>query len=335
MSTQLSDTGDGRLGEEAAAWVVRLAGDEVAEADALAFIAWLDGSPAEAPDRHRQAFDRAQAVWFAADGLSALRPALKTRSHGFRPARQPALARFAWAAVAASCATLALSWLLRSRPPVERPQLATSVSYVTLPGERRRLSLADGSHLDMDGATTLSLNIDGGARRAVLGRGEVSFDVKHDAAHPFTVDLGSAEVRVLGTAFDIVREPDTLTVQVARGAVSLTGDAATIRLTAGQGAQFAPGGAHHFIAVPAVDVGAWRYGMRLYRDQPLPEVVSDLNRGFAQPLRLADAGVRRLRFTGVLALGPRETVVRRLTALLPLDARLQTNGVIMLGSRRP
>ena len=67
MSGEEEGAGASSLEQDAAAWVVRLSGDDVGEIQWLAFVAWLDDAPADRPDLCRQAFDRAQAVWLSLD----------------------------------------------------------------------------------------------------------------------------------------------------------------------------------------------------------------------------------------------------------------------------
>ena len=322
---------------QAAGWVVRLSGAEVGEADWLAFIAWLDAAPQDRPDLHREAFDRAQAVWLSLDQLSdAPRRAAprRLRRVSTQHRRRRTLAWAAAAAVAASVAGLGL-WTA-ARIPVRGPARASAVlAYATAAGQARTLHLADGSRIDMDGATALTVEMGGVDRRVSLDHGEARFDVVHDPARPFQVDLGVARVRVLGTAFDVVREDGSTEVSVARGAVSLQTAAQSVRLPAGRIARLDARGGIELGQVSPADVGAWRDGRRLYRDRPLSEVVADLNRQYPQPIRLADGQVQRLRFTGVLALGPRAQTVRRLTLLLPLQAQAGPDGEIVLSSREP
>ena len=330
-----ADAGDGA--QAAADWVVRLSGEACGEADWLAFTAWLDSAPADRPDLHREAFDRAQAVWLAADQLAGVGAAGARRPPRRTPARtlrQVRALRSAAAAVAA-CLVAGGAWLV-ARPPAERggdtPRLAT---FATSPGQTRALRLPDGSRITLDGASALTVEAFEPQGRAVaLQRGEAMFDVVHDAARPFRVDLGPASVQVLGTAFDVVREAEATRVSVSRGAVRFAFANADVRVGMGRSAELA-GGRLAVRPVAPGEVGGWREGRRLYRDRPLAEVVSDLNRGFAHPVEIGDAAARRMRFTGVLVLGPRETMVRRLATLLPLQARPGADGVVVLSTRGP
>ena len=168
-----------------------------------------------------------------------------------------------------------------------------------------------------------------------LAHGEARFDVVHDPARPFEVDLGSAEVRVLGTAFDIVREGAATQVAVSRGAVSFQAGEQSVTLPAGRAARLDARGDIALAQVSPADVGAWRAGRRVYWDRPVSEVLADLNRRYPQPIRLAGLQARRMRFTGVLVLGTRDQMVDRLTALLPLEAKAGQGGEIVLSARRP
>ena len=187
----------------------------------------------------------------------------------------------------------------------------------------------------MDGATALTVDLHGADRQVSLAHGEARFDVAHDPARPFEVDLGRAQVRVLGTAFDIVRENASTRVAVSRGAVSFQAGDQSVTLPAGRAARLGARGDIELARVSLTDVGAWRAGRRVYWDQPVSEVLADLNREYPQPVRLAGLQAQRMRFTGVLVLGTRDQMVGRLTALLPLHAKAGQGGEIVLSARRP
>lgn len=310
--------------------MVRLAREDAGEADWLAFAAWLDATPPDRPGLHRQAFDRAQHVWLQADALRTSREVAKPSGIPGRP--RSSARSFGWGLAAAFglAAVLLAMWLRPPRPHTSVAPVQMAV-YATAPGERRLVALADGTRVELDGATTLAAGV---AQRSVtLVGGEAAFDVVHDPARPFTVALGASRVRVLGTAFDVRRDPGLTEVSVARGLVALDTPGRSVRLPAGRGATLSEGALHvHDIA--RADVGAWRGGRRIYWDEPLDTVVADLNRAYPRPLRIGDAVARRLRFTGVLALGTREETVQRLTMLLPLQATREPDGAIVLGSSR-
>jgi transmembrane sensor len=330
--TARADTSTSERRDQAGDWVVRLSAEDVGEVDWLGFKAWLDGEGdlAEAEAR-RAAFDWAQSLWFELDALAPAAPLahevrmqMRAQSRWVRPAIAAALAAAAFALW-----VLVPAWL--HRPARPSPPSARAI-YATGVGERRSVRLADGSRLDLDGGSRLSVVYTPAERRVRLEQGEVAFDVIHAPGRPFVVDAGVGQVRVLGTAFDVVRSAGRVRVAVSRGIVSFTVAGRSVRLPRGRSAAYEGGGGLQLAAVDPSVVAAWKDGRRVYRDQPLEAVAADLNRQFATPIRFGDARVARLRFTGVLTVDDERRTVGRLTALLPVRVR-RVDGAVVRGSR--
>lgn len=303
--------------DDAAAWVVRLQSDDLLPHEGLAFDAWLAGSPA-----HAAAYDAALEAWFAVDRHApAIRQALAL------PARKPTIVRRAlFGAGLAAAAVIAMVIL--------SPGLTqTSVqSFSTGKGEQRTVRLADGSRIDLNASTRLSVRMARDERRATLDTGEAVFDVASDATRPFYVDAGERMVRVVGTQFDVRRRAGILSVTVARGAVEVRPtrpDAGpTFRLHPGQRLDHQDGAAVALVsAVTPQEVFAWRSGRLIYRDRPLSEVVADLNEHFSRPVTLQDGGLGALKVSGVLMLDDQDAVIRRLALSVPITAVASDTGV--------
>lgn len=98
----------------------------------------------------------------------------------------------------------------------ERPQIA---HYETRRGQRMEVRLADGSRLQLDGATSIDVSLGQHQRHAALQRGEAWFDIAHEPDRPFTVVAGGSVTQVLGTAFDIDLAHREVRLAVYRGAV--------------------------------------------------------------------------------------------------------------------
>jgi hypothetical protein len=73
--------------------------------------------------------------------------------------------------------------------------------------------------------------------------------------------------------------------------------------------------------VNAANAFAWESHRLAYDKAPLSEVVADLNRYVARPIRIADPSLERLAFTGVLNLEGEEMMLRKIAAVLPVEAR--------------
>lgn len=322
--------GDGRYAQ-AADWVVRLQAADLAEGEAVAFDAWLAD-----PDNART-YDAALAVdrEYVRNAGDVSRSLSDPRSlsgrRAARPARRGALIGFGAAAAAAAAIVVA--------PQFGAPETQT---YATGRGEQRSVTLADGSRLDLNAGTRLTVTLARDARRVTLDEGQVVFDVAADRRKPFLIAAGDRTVRVVGTQFDVRRRDRRLAVTVASGTVEvLPGEGA-----AGRAYRLRPGQRlEHQEGQPTVQVSAaepaevlgWRAGRLVYRGQPLSEVVADLNRHFATPIRIEDAALARTPISGVLVLDDQDAVIRRLALLTPLTAVPSGAGLVLRrdGTPRP
>lgn len=151
--------------------------------------------------------------------------------------------------------------------------------FETRRGEQRLVQLADGSKVQMDGATSLDVTIDGESRVAALQRGEAYFDIAHEEKRPFTVRAGASSTRVLGTAFSIDLSQRSVKLAVYRGKVRFGGGEGKngVVVPAGWRSSFAGGRA----AMPTrfdASQQDWRQAWVDTDDMVLGELVEALNR---------------------------------------------------------
>lgn len=128
-----------------------------------------------------------------------------------------------WSAAAAVLLfLLAGSWLLQHQ---QHPNHALSI--ITAPaGKIYQLTLPDKSTAWLKGGSRLQFSSTGygkQSRTIQLLSGEVFFDVKEDVAHPFIVEQGVIQTRVLGTSFSVkaatAHTPSIITVATGKVAV--------------------------------------------------------------------------------------------------------------------
>eukprot|EP01041_Mallomonas_annulata_P026438 gene26438-47760_t len=154
--------------ERAAAWVARLEADGLGDAEATAFDAWLCASSENAA-----AFDAALAVshTYAANAQQVARAVSQ------RPVVRSGMDRryFVGGAGIAAAAMVALV----IAPTIVAPSATTT--YVTAKGEKKSVTLADGSRVDLNAGTQLSVTLNRRVRAVSLDEGEAVFDVTHDA----------------------------------------------------------------------------------------------------------------------------------------------------------
>lgn len=306
---------------EAADWVVRLQAPDLTGDQALAFDAWLSASDANA-----RVYDATLGVLREVEA-SAPRIAFDLRS---LPVPRPANARRGWmmAGGLAAAATIALAVMpvsLLGEP---------SQTYSTANGEHRTVTLRDGTRVDLNAGTQMTVTLARHERRVSMPRGEAVFDVAHDARRPFLIAAGDRTVRVVGTRFDVRRRDGELSVTVDRGMVEVRPNedapGKAFRLHPGQRLDHHEGAAEaHIRAVEPSDVFAWRTGRLIYRDRPLGEVVADLNQQYARQITLEGPSLAATRFSGVLVLDDQDAVIRRLALLAPLRALPSARGVTL------
>lgn len=317
--------------DEAAAWVVRLSADDASEADYLALETWLASAP-----EHPLAFDEAEGLWAALDDdrgaldaaltRAAVRATVSVTALPKGRARRPARRNWIVGGLAMAAAAVVAAFLFL---PGDRATV-----YVTAPGERRTISLADGSTIVMNGASRLEVRLSGKERRVEMGSAEAAFDVVRDTRRPFRVTAGESRIEVLGTAFDVRRDEGSTRVSVSRGVVrvsDLASPARNVRLTAGQ--SVARDDATDMIEVTAgaPEIAGWLSGRLVYNDRPLSEVAADLSRAWPTPVRTV-GNASDIRFTGVLTLDDQASTLRRLETFLPVSVS-RADGVIELRSR--
>lgn len=325
--------------EAAARWFARVRAGSLSEQERIEMAAWLDASP-----MHRAEYTALERIWQVAGVLDPERlralaqdpaPAAAARRSG------PALR----AAILASLCAVAVgaAWLKRQQAaPGPATYVASdashyTTSFSTAPGERQRVTLPDGSVVQLNTRTRLSVRFEPGQRTVTLADGEAMFEVAHANERPFVVDAGSGSVTVTGTRFDVRRDGAEVTVAVESGSVSVQGRSAAAsaaRLSAGLGTRIAGDG--RVAPAATVDLGAavaWREGKLLFKDQPLSLVAAEVSRYRHSPVRIRDAGTGALRLSSVFRADDTDALLAALPQFLPVGVRTLPDGSTEIFSR--
>jgi transmembrane sensor len=236
-------------------------------------------------------------------------------------------------------------------------QSTTPEVYQTALGERRTITLADGSHVSLDANSRLTVKLLRKARMLELVRGQAHFDVAHDVSRPFTVRARDKTVVATGTSFNVDLLGAEVIVTLLEGRVSVLQERpAGFTLAGAQSSQrvvlakLTPG--EQLIApLPRLDQSvvpttplmvervsldqatAWEAGQLVFDNEPLSSVVRRVSRYTSQPL-VADQGVASLRLSGVFDAGDLKAFVDAVQRALPVVAETHEDGAIYL-RRRP
>ncbi len=299
--------------DAAAAWCLRLAEGPLNASEREAFQAWLD---ADAGNQAR--FDTVAAFWCATEEQSEQPEMIRLRETTLATYRRvqtrrwggDGISRRAWLAMAASLVlgVGAVGWWAMAE---ER--------YETRVGERRAVTLADGSKLSLDADTLVRVRYSSGRRRLVLERGRASFDVAKDAARPFSVRAGARTVIATGTAFSVEKLTDQVQVVLFEGHVRVvdTSGAQVTATTAGHetgpaDAGLVPGKrlvlktgetVARLDTAPEATPRAWEAGQLEFDDEPLSIAAERMNR-YATKARLdVSPDAADIRVSGVFNAG--------------------------------
>lgn len=313
---------DARRLVEASAWKTKLF--EAGQESTPFFAAWL------ADDDNRRAWDRIQASWDLISDHATAPEVLELRHKAlvqvYEMARQPwgdgsFARRRVQHALAAALVVLAVGALLFWN--WSRPQ-----TYRTESGERRVVTLADGSQLQLDALTEVRVSYSEGARELTLLKGQARFDVAHHAGRPFSVRVGSRKVIATGTAFNVDLLGGDLFVTLIEGKVVIlpqgfADDARyaggnSIELGAGQQLTISTGGTSKVRPANVQRAVAWQRGQLVFDNEPLSAVLLRVNRYSKRPVHVADERAAALRLSGVFNIGDVEGFVTTIASYLPL-----------------
>lgn len=306
--------------EAASAWFMRRrerASDPQAE---QSFQAWLAESP-----QHRREYDRLAQVW---EDMAALPRPAAARAGMPRPARRPALLRWSGALAALLLAAgLAYQYL-----PVNYESVANASTRT------RSLVLADGTRVHANVGTRVSVRYTLAQRRIDIEGGEVYIDAAPDR-RPLVVQAGGAELRDIGTEFNVLLLPDMLQVGVRSGQVMLAAEGADEHrqhtLRAGDSVLLAraDGRLLDRQRVAAGEIGAWQNGVAVVHDATLQQLAGYLALYRGAPVRFADERARGLRLSGTLDLRQPDALLDTLPGLLPVTLDRRPDGSAVIASR--
>ena len=216
---------------------------------------------------------------------------------------------------------------------------AKPITYSTEVGQRRTITLADGSHIALDSLSSVTVSqMSARARNLVLNKGRAHFDVAHDSSRPFRVRVGKQLVVAVGTAFNVERLEAKIFVTLTQGRVKVesgrTVDSAPDKafvLNPGQELVVNQAGAAAVTQIDLRAANAWEHGQIVLNNEPLADVAEQLNRYLPRPI-LVDPAIANMRINGVLNVGQLNSFVGALTSYFPIQSRPQ-NGHILLEKR--
>jgi len=334
----MSESDTSRL-TQAAAWRVRLAEHDLEGCPELS--AWLAEDP-----RNATAWKCVQDDWaFFAEHANSpelleLRSEALAHAHEAGQGRWVRSRRFAMAhrlGIAAAILLLAVGGLLVW---MKQPEV-----YTTRAGERRVVTLSDGSQVALDSRSEVTVHYSAHARELTLTKGQARFDVVHDVERPFTVSADDHKVIATGTSFNVDLFGPMLLVTLIEGRVIVSSTPSLIALTkidtpvpritldAGEQVVFAPKKPPRVARVNVEQATAWENGEIVSANDPLATVVRRINRYAQNAVVIGDTQTGELRISGVFHTGDIDGFVSTIVAYLPVRAEKEADGTTRLTHR--
>ncbi len=212
-----------------------------------------------------------------------------------------------------------------------------SARYSAAAGERKTVTMPDGSQILLNTRSTLEVELHLRSRRVALLEGEALFDVAHATWRPFLVQAGTTAIRVVGTAFDVRRAADRVSVTVLRGRVQVSdADGRAVQLGAGETTQATPGALAPVTTVSAERAAsqlAWKDGKLVFSQTPLAEALEEIARYRSAPVTLADTRLAGLRISGVFNSGGTDALLDLLPTILPVTVTRAPDASVQVRAR--
>jgi len=308
--------------EQAAAWIVRLSSDQCAPGDRKQFSDWIEAEPCNGA-----AFDTVLNTWqkssYASTPLAATATKTETSSNWNLGWMWPTTA-----IASLSCLVAAAIFMLGLQQP---PQVIEQ--YATAVGGFERIELSDGSIIELNTNSKITVAYSDRLRDIQLLQGEAYFQVAKNKNAPFVVSFDSASVTALGTAFNIHSSARDSKVIVTEGVVAVAeadaglalkgeraivnaGQELNVNLNTGLGK-----------IKPSMNLNntAWRKRTLVLENIPLNTALEKLNRYLKQPVDISDASLRKARVSGTFSLEQPEATLMALIESFKLKRKPSGN----------
>lgn len=249
------------LSDDALDWQVLLHSGTASDADRARYQRWRGLSAA-----HRLAAEEAEALWGDIG---------QTETAGHHVAA-PRKRRHWGPALAASLVVALLGYGGWQQAP------SLLADYHTNTGERRTVTLEDGSRVTLNSASALSVKFSGERRSVSLKSGEALFEPAADP-RPFVVDSGADTVQGSDAVFSVRRQGAASNVVVTRGEAKV--GERTVAVSPDAQAQT-----------------AWQRGKLIFNGRPLREVIAELERYQHGRILISDSKLGALEVSGVFDL---------------------------------
>ncbi|QLF93603.1 FecR family protein [Pseudomonas sp. ABC1] len=310
---QAPDSARDPIARQAIDWLVLLDSGEACDADRLAFAGWRRADP-----RHEAAaarLEQALGLFCGLPDTQALRQGAQQALLAHPTSRRRLLRN-----------TLGLGLIatLGGGIVVQRhyPASYFIADHATGTGERRNVTLPDGSRLWLNARSAVDVAFGHDSRSLRLRQGELIVEVADDS-RAFQVHCNHGSVEAPGGRFLMRLDTDATLVAVLRASVRIeTALGVAAPLAEGGSARFDRHGVQLQNLLPSA-ASAWENGFIEVHDRPLGEVVAALRPYRTGLLRISEQAAR-VRVTGSFPLDDSDRTLDALAERLPITLQRLT-----------
>lgn len=186
---------------------------------------------------------------------------------------------------------------------LQRPETPTTFFAEVPAGNKVQLTLPDKSTVKLNSESTLSYSYQAGKRMVKLD-GEAFFNVSKDKNHPFVVQVGSLNIEVLGTSFNVCSysEYEVIEASLLTGTICLydtDNHAATLILKPSQKAVYSKSDRTiRFLNTDNVQEIAWVKNNLVFSSEKLSTVFGKIERWYGVKIRLLCPEIANDRISG-------------------------------------
>lgn len=349
--------------DQAIAWIARLRSDQVTESDQADFALWLSES-----EQHQAAFDEAMVLWESTGVVSSTMPddnvqkapseisaylskhpqanqltasndhtvVHSSQSKWHSKALAIAASVFVAVILLFNTDTLQQTFSGDSSPVAQASVDEISVSqqlYATAVGESQTFILEDGSSIQLNTNSKVTVEYSDNLRHLTLISGEAYFDVAHDPKRPFRVSTKNGTVTAIGTAFNIQQftESDAL-VAVTEGVVEIALDLSgqsldeqqllqqALQMHVGKQVVISKGKIGNEEHADLDRLTAWRNKTLVFKDTDLAQALKELNRYLKTPVDISHQSLDQLRISGTFSIEEPEATLNAIIASFELQS---------------
>lgn len=322
-----------KIKQESIDWFLTLRSPDSGSADRRRHQQWLEEDIA-----HREAYEWVCNEWVDFELLEPLGREELAHLNQQHAVSQIRNRNWLYGGIAAAAMVLVgvLIWpVVESRP--ER--------FETVKTEQSRMTLGDGSKLQLNTASIVEVAYGPNRREIHLVKGEGYFDVEHNPQRPFIVTAGSSKVIALGTQFSVrLMRAGEVEVTV------LDGKVAVLPVDAGEttnGLNAEPvepsvilerdqrvviqssGQVEQVVQVAAANETAWLEGKLVFEGVPLRNVIEEMSRYVPGEIEVAE-GVVDQPVSGIFYINSADAMIDLLSEVVPVEGVKETTNRLVL-----